>query len=247
MTEDKTNSDEVTPAEDAAAPVDATSEAPKATDAKPEAVADEAPAAKAPEVATEPKPKAPAKKDVAADAATPEQKAREQKAAKREARDSYPVRAVAKYLRFSAQKGRLVVDPIRGLTVAEAATVLHFSKKAAAVEVMKVLKSAAANAENNFQMSVEDLYVAFAYVDEGPTFKRWKPRARGRVDRINKRTCHITVIVDNMPATMLDGRRGNVKKASRADRVAASTAKPTGDRSKRVASSKAKATAKETK
>ena len=253
MTDDTKNSDDATPAEDAVVADDATAKAEPAVDAAAapstdDAATDWTAAVPEAEAASAAKPVAKAKKP-AADAATPEQKAKEQKAAKREARESFPVRAVAKYLRFSAQKGRLVVDPIRGMTVAEAATVLHFSKKAAALEVMKVLKSAAANAENNFQMNVEDLYVAFAYVDEGPTFKRWKPRARGRVDRINKRTCHVTVIVDNMPSTMLEGRRGNVKKSSRAARVAASTAKPlsAGDRSKRVASSKAKATAKESK
>jgi large subunit ribosomal protein L22 len=91
---------------------------------------------------------------------------------------------------------------------------------------MKVLKSACANAENNHGMRIDELYVAAAYVDEGPTFKRFKPRARGRADRINKRTCHVTVIVDNAPAELLEGRAATKATASK------------GDRSTRVAGSK---------
>ncbi|MCW2960446.1 MAG: ribosomal protein [Thermoleophilia bacterium] len=158
-------------------------------------------------------------------AATPEEKAQARKAeAKASAPESRPVRAVAKYLRFSAQKGRLVVDQIRGKKVLEAATALAFSDRNAAREVMKVLKSAVANAENNHGLNAEELYVSAAFVDEGPTFKRWKPRARGRVDRINKRTCHITVVVDNAPLALLEGRKGNKTPNSRADRVAGSKA-----------------------
>ena len=157
---------------------------------------------------------------------TPEEKAKAAKAEAATSTESRPVRAVAKYLRFSAQKGRLVVDQIRGKSVLQAATALAFSDRDAAREVMKVLKSAVANAENNHGMRADELYVSAAFVDEGPTFKRFKPRARGRADRINKRTCHITVIVDNAPAAMLEGRAG--KKA----------AAKTSDRSARVAGSK---------
>jgi large subunit ribosomal protein L22 len=162
-----------------------------------------------------------------ASAATPEEQAKARKAAAKAdaTSESRPVRAVAKYLRFSAQKGRLVVDQIRGKKVLDAATALAFSERNAAREVMKVLKSAVANAENNHGLNVEELYVSAAFVDEGPTFKRWKPRARGRVDRINKRTCHITVIVDNAPIALLEGRGTKNKTAnSRADRVAGSKA-----------------------
>lgn len=166
-------------------------------------------------------------KAAAAAATTPEEKARAKKANKAADVESRPVRAVAKYLRFSAQKGRLVADQIRGRRVLDAATGLAFSERGAAREIMKVLKSAVANAENNHGMSVDELYVSAAFVDEGPTFKRWKPRARGRVDRINKRTCHVTVVVDNAPIEILEGRR-NAKKgkapASRSARVAASKA-----------------------
>jgi large subunit ribosomal protein L22 len=188
------------------------------------------------EVATEDKPKAagqkgsdtpkkPAAKKAAepkVEAATPEEKAKAAKAETRESGESRPVRAVAKYLRFSAQKGRLVVDQIRGKKVLDAATALAFSDRGAAREIMKVLKSAVANAENNHGMRVDELYVSAAFCDEGPTFKRFKPRARGRADRINKRTCHVTVVVDHAPAALLEGRGTGAKKADRSARVAGS-------------------------
>ena len=103
------------------------------------------------------------------------------------------VRAEAKWVRVSPRKARLVVDHIRGRTVPEARTVLAFTTRAAAREVEKVLKSAVANAEANHDLLGDDLVVSAAYVDEGPTLKRWRARARGRVARIRKRTCHITV------------------------------------------------------
>src|SRR5438128_8518820 len=103
------------------------------------------------------------------------------------------VRAEAKWVRTSARKARLVAEHIRGRSVPEARTVLAFTPRAAAREVEKVLKSAVANAEANHGLDGDDLYVSAAYVDEGPTLKRWRARARGRVARIRKRTCHITV------------------------------------------------------
>jgi large subunit ribosomal protein L22 len=103
------------------------------------------------------------------------------------------VRANAKYVRSSARKARLVTDEIRGRTVPEARTILAFSSRAVAREVDKVLRSAVANAEANHGLNGDDLYVVTAYADEGPTLKRWRARARGRVARIRKRTCHITV------------------------------------------------------
>src|SRR4051795_2685613 len=107
------------------------------------------------------------------------------------------VRALAKNVRISPRKARLVTDLIRGRSVPEARTILAFTQRAAAVEVEKVLRSAVANAESNPALlwRGDDLVVAAAYVDEGPTIKRWRARARGRVSRINKRTCHITVKV----------------------------------------------------
>jgi large subunit ribosomal protein L22 len=103
------------------------------------------------------------------------------------------VRAKAKWVRSSPRKARLVVEHIRGRTVPEARTVLAFSERAVARDVEKVLRSAVANAEANHGLVGDDLVVSAAYVDEGPTIKRWRPRARGRVARIRKRTCHITV------------------------------------------------------
>jgi large subunit ribosomal protein L22 len=103
------------------------------------------------------------------------------------------VRAQAKWLRIAPRKARLVVDHIRGRTVPEARTVLAFTPRAAAREIEKVLASAVANAEANHGLDGDDLVVAAAYVDEGPTIKRWRARARGRVSRIKKHTCHVTI------------------------------------------------------
>lgn|SRR5690625_716290 len=104
-------------------------------------------------------------------------------------------RASAKYVRISPRKARQVVDLIRGKSLGEALNILRFVPKAAATPVEKVVRSAAANAENNFDLNPEDLFVAKIYVDEGPTLKRIRPRARGMADRINKRTSHITVVL----------------------------------------------------
>jgi large subunit ribosomal protein L22 len=103
------------------------------------------------------------------------------------------VRAVAKWVRMSPRKARLVADHIRGRSVPEARTVLAFTQRAAAHEVEKVLRSAVANAEANHGLRGDELVVSAAYVDEGPVMKRWRPRARGRVARIQKPTCHITI------------------------------------------------------
>jgi len=103
------------------------------------------------------------------------------------------VKAAAKWVRISPRKARLVVEHIRGRSVPEARTVLAFTPRAAAREVEKLLKSAVANAEANHDLIGDDLVVTAAYVDEGPMFKRWRPRARGRAARIRKRTCHITL------------------------------------------------------
>ena len=97
--------------------------------------------------------------------------------------------------RISAQKARLVADQVRGLKVEDALNLLTFSSKKAAVIVKKVLESAIANAENNEGADVDELKVSTIFVDEGMTLKRIKPRAKGRADRIMKRTCHITVKV----------------------------------------------------
>jgi large subunit ribosomal protein L22 len=103
------------------------------------------------------------------------------------------VKAQARYVRCSARKARLVLEHIRGKQAAEAKAILGFATRAAAKDAGKVLASAIANAENNNGYDVDDLVVVAAYADEGPTLKRWRPRARGRVNRIRKRTCHITI------------------------------------------------------
>jgi large subunit ribosomal protein L22 len=103
------------------------------------------------------------------------------------------VKAQARWLRIAPRKARLVVEHIRGRTVPEARTVLAFTPRAAAREIEKVLASAVANAEANHGLIGDELVVAAAYVDEGPTIKRWRARARGRVARIKKHTCHVTI------------------------------------------------------
>jgi large subunit ribosomal protein L22 len=105
-------------------------------------------------------------------------------------------RAVAKYVRISPTKARRVVNLVRGMPAKEALTVLQFAPQAASDQVYKVLASAMANAENNERLDPDALLVAEAYVDEGPTLKRYRPRAQGRAFRIRKRTCHITMVVE---------------------------------------------------
>ena len=110
--------------------------------------------------------------------------------------------ARARYVRMTPRKVRRVVDLIRGLPAEQAQAVLRFAPQAASEPVGKVLDSAIANAENNAQLPVESLVVREAYVDEGPTLKRFQPRAQGRAYRINKRTSHITVVVESRPELM---------------------------------------------
>jgi large subunit ribosomal protein L22 len=109
------------------------------------------------------------------------------------AEERQEVRAQGKWLRIAPRKARLVVEHIRGRTVPEARTVLAFTPRAAAREIEKVLASAVANAEANHGLIGDELVVAAAYVDEGPTIKRWRARARGRATRIKKHTCHVTI------------------------------------------------------
>jgi large subunit ribosomal protein L22 len=103
------------------------------------------------------------------------------------------IRAQARYVRSSARKARLVLEHIRGKSAVEAQSILAFQTRAVARDAGKVLKSAIANAENNSGHDADELVVVYAYADEGPTLKRWRARARGRVNRIRKRTCHITI------------------------------------------------------
>lgn len=104
-------------------------------------------------------------------------------------------RAIARHVRVSPRKARQVVDLIRGKSVGEALNVLQLVPRGAATPVEKVVKSAMANAENNYDMNPDELYISQIFVDQGPTMKRIRPRARGMADRIRKRTSHITVIL----------------------------------------------------
>jgi large subunit ribosomal protein L22 len=121
--------------------------------------------------------------------------------------ETQTVRAQAKWVRTSARKARLVAEHIRGRSVPEARAVLAFTPRAAARDMEKVLRSAVANAEANLGWNGEDLVVSAAYVDEGPTLKRWRARARGRVARIKKRTCHITLVLEQSPEAVATRRR----------------------------------------
>ena len=104
-------------------------------------------------------------------------------------------KATAKYVRIAPRKVRVVMDLIRGKNVQDAFAILKFTPKVGAEAIEKVLKSAVANAENNFDMNEDNLYVSEAYVDQGPTLKRIHPRSRGQAFKIPKRTSHITVVV----------------------------------------------------
>ena len=122
---------------------------------------------------------------------------REKAAKRQENKDTRP-RAVAKYIRISPTKVKIVVDLIRGKSVAEAKAILMATQRAASEPVLKVLNSAVANAENNLELSKDNLYVAEVYADQGPTLKRYWPRSHGRADQILKRTCHITIVLDQV-------------------------------------------------
>jgi large subunit ribosomal protein L22 len=121
--------------------------------------------------------------------------------------DRQRVHAQAKWVRTSARKARIVLDHIRGRSVPEARTILAFTSRAAATDIEKVLRSAVANAESNLGMAGDELLVEAAYADEGPTLKRWKPRARGRVNRIRKRSCHVTLVLVEQPEERAPRRR----------------------------------------
>jgi large subunit ribosomal protein L22 len=104
-------------------------------------------------------------------------------------------KAVAKYVRISPRKARLVVDLIRGRSAKESLAILKTLPNRPTEPIYKVLHAAMANAENNFEMDRDELYVAKVFIDEGPTMKRFRPRARGMASRIRKRTSHITIIL----------------------------------------------------
>tara|TARA_B100000579_G_scaffold410820_2_gene401098 strand:+ start:234 stop:920 length:687 start_codon:yes stop_codon:yes gene_type:complete len=139
-------------------------------------------------------------------------------------------RSIHKFARLSASKARVVLDLIRDADLEQAREELQFCDRGAATVISKVLESAVSNAENNENLSADELYVAECWADEGPTLKRWRPRARGRATRINKRTCHITVVVAQLSGDELE---------MRAARLAASGRRSADqDRAARVAASK---------
>jgi large subunit ribosomal protein L22 len=127
-----------------------------------------------------------------------------------------PSRAVARarYVRVTPMKARRVIELIRGRSAREALAVLEFAPQAASAPVSKVLASAMANAENNLELDPDSLIVSRAFVDEGPTLKRFRPRAQGRAYRIRKRTSHITVEVEAVPERRAAGRSRGGKKAT---------------------------------
>jgi large subunit ribosomal protein L22 len=149
------------------------------------------------------------------------------------------VRAEAKWVRLSARKARVVLQHIRGRSVPEARTILAFTQRAAAKDIEKVLRSAVANAETNplLHWNGDDLIVKAAYADEGPTLKRWRPRARGRVNQILKRTCHITIELAQNPRADVARRR---PQATPTTTEAPAPAAETADKPKRVSRSKKK-------
>ena len=104
--------------------------------------------------------------------------------------------ATARYIRISTRKVKVVIDLIRGKKVSEAMGILMYTPKAASEPVLKLLNSAVANAVNNMNLSEDNLYVAEVYANQGPTLKRFRPRAKGRASRIRKRTSHITIVLD---------------------------------------------------
>ena len=149
-------------------------------------------------------------------------------------------RASVKFVRSSAYKAREILNLIRDKSYAEASEILAFSERGISEEIAKLLDSAVANAEHNDGQLAEELFVSACYADEGPTLKRWRPRARGRATRIRKRTCHITVIVSRFDDATLDRLREREASAGRSSTTNAAEA-----RRRRVEQSKERAAARE--
>ena len=149
--------------------------------------------------------------------------------------DRIRAHAQAKWVRTSARKARLVLDHIRGRSVPEARTVLAFTTRDVAIDIEKVLRSAVANAEANHGLDGDDLVVEAAFADEGPTLKRWKPRARGRVNRIRKRMCHVTIVLVEQPEQQTPRRRRAAASAEKPAPAAEATPKAKTPRRKKEA------------
>lgn len=143
-------------------------------------------------------------------------------------------RAQVRYVRMSASKARVVLDLVRGKHVGEASQILAFSERLASEVIMKCLTSAVANASHNDDIPAEELYISACYADEGPTLKRFRPRARGRAGRIHKQTCHITIVVSRYDEDTLDELRSRAEQRSAAGDGDSSAA-----RRRRVARSRA--------
>jgi len=138
-------------------------------------------------------------------------------------------KAQVRYLRMSASKVRIVLDLIRGKSVTEANQILHFSERGSSKDIQKVLRSAVANAQHNDEQVADELFVSACFADEGPTLKRFRPRARGRAGRIHKQTCHVTLIVSRMDEDVLDRMR---------DKESGRSSAGSSDRRARVAKSR---------
>jgi ribosomal protein L22 len=192
-----------TPVDDAdpgSGPAAASEDAPaEASDEAPSEASDDAPAAEKLKRTRRPRRKAAepvAEETEAAAPAKPSQPAPTRRRARRGAGEPVPVvRAQAKYVRSSARKARLVCDHIRGKSVEEARAILALTPRAIARDWSKLLESAVANAEHNHELVGEDLYVKAVHADEGPTIKRFRPRAMGRATQIRKRTSHLTILL----------------------------------------------------
>ena len=134
-------------------------------------------------------------------------------AAKAAVDESQIARASARYLRVSPRKARRIIDIVRGTKATEALDVLRFDEHAASEDVYKVVASAVANAEHNQQLDRESLWISEAFVDEGPTLKRFRPRAQGRAYRIRKRTSHVTVVVESRESAATGGTGNRSRRA----------------------------------
>jgi len=159
--------------------------------------------------------------------------------------DDRRARATARYVRMTPMKVRRVVDLIRGMEAREALSVLQFAPQAASEPVAKVLASAVANAEHNHQLDPESLIVAVAYVDEGPTLKRFRPRAQGRAFRINKRTSHITIEVESVATRPEPARPAKKAAPAKATKATKATKAPATKATKATKAAPEKAAAED--
>ena len=152
-------------------------------------------------------------------------------------------RAQVRYIRSSATKAREVLDLIRGQHVRDADAILQFTERDIAIVIRKALASAVANAQHNDTQDPDELYVAACFADEGPTLKRFRPRARGRATRIRKRTCHITIVVARMSDEQLDLRRRKEERRPQTSRRGRVGGRAATSRRERVARSRQAAAA----